>query len=119
MASFIALVQLMYFVQLLHSVEELTNGFHEKWFFMKLSYRFFLTFEIFHNLFWASVILVPVFPLRMPLLALFTLLMFANGVEHVVWAMWKRKYVPGLVTAMFHVALFCVYFISGVEHLFK
>ena len=112
MLSFQSIAQLMYFVQLLHSSEELLNNFHKKWFFRKLTFKFFLSFEIAHNTFWGLVIFIPNFPFRFPLLGLFILLMFANGIEHVVWYMWEKKYVPGLLTAPVHIIIFIVFFFS-------
>src|SRR3989339_1013415 len=112
MLSFQSIAQLMYFVQLLHSSEELLNNFHKKWFFRKLTFKFFLSFEIAHNIFWGLVIFIPTFPFRFPLLGLFILLMFANGIEHVVWYMWEKKYVPGLLTAPVHIIIFIAFFFS-------
>lgn len=111
--DFSVMVKLMYAVQVLHSIEELSSGFHKKWFYRKLSWRFFLTFEILHNLFWAAVILTPSMPYGNLLMAVFALLMFANGIEHVVWYMWKKSYVPGLATAPLHIALFVAWFIAN------
>lgn len=113
----IQLARLMYVVQLFHSSEELLNNFHKKWFFKKLSFKFFLTFEIIHNIFWGLVLFIPTFPFRLQVLGLFILLMFANGIEHVVWYMWEKKYVPGLFTAFLHIIIFTVFFFLNIKRL--
>jgi hypothetical protein len=105
----------MYFVQLLHSIEELLNNFHKRWFYKKLSFHFFLTFEILHDIFWGLVIFFPAFPFRLFLLNIFTLLMFANGVEHIVWYMWEKKYIPGLLTAPIHVLSYTIFTIANMK----
>ncbi len=114
MVSLQQIAQVMFFVQLLHSIEELLNNFHKRWFFKKLSFKFFLWFEIAHNIFWGLVIFIPTFPFKLPLLGLFSLLMFANGIEHLVWYMWEKKYVPGLYTALIHIISFAVFFFSNI-----
>lgn len=101
---------IMYVIQVLHSVEELSTGFHKKWFLFKMPFRTFLSFEIFHNLFWLLVLLLPTFPYRIQLLAFFIVLMFANGIEHVIWALSIKKYVPGLITAPIHIILFFIFY---------
>jgi len=100
----------MYLVQLVHSFEELTKGFHRKWFLFKIPFKIFLGFEILHNIFWLFVLLLPTFPYRTQVLAFFILLMFANGVEHLIWAGSAKKYVPGLLTAPIHVILFLIFY---------
>jgi hypothetical protein len=53
------------------------------------------------------------FPLREPLMASFNILMFANGLWHVVWCWFGEKgknYVPGLVTAPLHILTFLLYY---------
>lgn len=99
---------LMFGIQLLHSIEELSTGFHKRWFLFKMPFKTFLAFEVIHNLFWLTVLLLPTFPYRIELLAVFILLMFANGVEHVIWAGCEKKYVPGLITAPLHIVLFLI-----------
>lgn len=100
---------IMFVVQLVHSLEELKTGFHKKWFLFKMPFWVFFTFEIVHNLFWGSVLLFKSFPSREYFLVLFIVLMFANGVEHLVWWAFVKKYVPGLITAPIHVVLFLVF----------
>lgn len=101
---------LMYVVQLIHSVEELTTGFHKKWFVFKMKFRTFLSFEIVHNLFWLLVLLLPTFPFRIQFLAFFIIEMLANGIEHVIWAGTVKKYVPGLLSAPIHIILFLIFY---------
>lgn len=99
----------MFLIQLVHSSEELLTGFHKKWFLFKMPFKVFLGFEIIHNSFWASVLLFQQFPQREILITLFIYLMLANGLEHIIWAFIKRKYVPGLITAPIHILLFLIY----------
>lgn len=108
------LARILYAIQLAHSVEEIATGFPEKWFYRWFSARSFLIFEILHNIFWGIAVFAPGVPQRIFLPALFSLLMFANGIEHIVWYMKEKKYVPGLITAPFHVAAFAFYFLSGL-----
>ena len=97
-------------VQLLHSLEELSTGFNKKWYLYKMPFRTFLAFEIFFSLFWGIVIFYKSFPARDGLLAFFMVLMFANGVQHLVWSGCVKKYVPGLVTAPIHIIIFLVFY---------
>lgn len=98
------------FIQLAHSIEELLTGFHKKWYLVKLPFSFFLVFEVIHNIFWFSVFRVGSFPARLQLMSFFLVLMFANGVQHVVWAGSVKKYVPGLITAVLHIVNFLVFY---------
>lgn len=117
MTTLQSLTVFMYIIQVVHSIEELTTGFHKKWFFTKFTFRNFLLFEIVHNIFWALVIFLPFFPYRLYLLTLFVLLMFANGIEHVVWFMTEKKYVPGLYTAIIHIVSFIVFMFLNIDKL--
>ncbi len=99
-----------YLVQLLHSVEELSTGFHKKWYLFKMPFKAFLIFEIFFGLFWGVVVFSSNFPARKELLAFFLALMFANGVQHLVWSGCVKKYVPGLVTAPIHILVFLIFY---------
>ncbi len=98
------------FIQIAHSIEELSTGFHKKWYLFKMSFKVFLTFEICFTLFWSSVIFFQNFPSREILLSFFLILMFANGVQHLVWAGSVKKYVPGLYTAFLHILIFLVFY---------
>ncbi len=103
--------QITYFIQLLHSIEELSTGFHKKWYFFTMHFWLFLLFEICFSLFWGLVIFTDFIPYKRELSEFFLLLMFANGVQHVVWFGWTKKYVPGLITALAHIGWFVyVYF---------
>lgn len=101
-----------FIIQLLHSFEELATGFHKRWYLFKMPFRVFLGFEILFNLFWAIVLLSKQFPERQILLAIFTVLMFANGIQHLIWFGWEKKYVPGLLTAPVHIILFLFFYLQ-------
>lgn len=98
--------------QLAHSAEELSTGFHKKWYLMKIPFKFFLLFEIVFSIFWITVLLLENFPYRDNLQGFFLVLMFANGVQHIVWWGMVKQYVPGLVTAFVHVAIFLVFYLK-------
>ena len=97
-------------VQFAHSAEELATGFHRKWYLFTMTFRTFLAFEIIFLAFWISVYLTPLFPAREYLQAFFLILMFANGVQHIVWWGVVKSYVPGLITAFAHVAVFLSFY---------
>ena len=97
-------------VQLIHSIEELSSGFHKKWYLFKMSFSTFLIFEISFSLFWIIIGLYGDFPFRNYLQAFFLILMFANGVQHIVWAGFAKKYVPGLVTAPLLILVFLLFY---------
>jgi hypothetical protein len=101
---------LIFILQVAHSIEELTTGFHKKWYFRKLSFNTFLLFEIVFTLFWASVIFIGNIPFRKHLLLFFIALMFANGIQHLVWFGSEKKYVPGLITGLIHIIAFLAFF---------
>lgn len=115
MESVVPIATVMFFVQIIHSLEELTTDFHKKWFLFKMPFWIFLTFEIIHTTFWAIVLLIQNFPFREQFLLFFIILMFANGLEHVIWAIKVKKYVPGLVTAPIHILLFVTFIYSMVR----
>src|SRR3989338_5368201 len=93
-------------IQLVHSIEELSTGFHRKWYLFKMPFWVFLTFELVFSLFWIFVLLFPTLPYRSNIQAVFLMLMFANGIQHIVWAYSVKKYVPGLITAPIHIIIF-------------
>ncbi len=99
-------------VQLTHSVEELATGFHRKWYLFTMSFRTFLVFEVLFSAFWIIVYLIPSFPAREYLQAFFLILMFANGIQHVVWWGVVKDYVPGLITAFAHLAVFLYFYFT-------
>ena len=98
----------MFFVQLVHSLEELATGFHKQWYFFSMPFWFFLLFEVLHTIFWELIIFTNIFSNKLELSAVFMILMFANGVQHVVWGAIRKKYVPGLITAPVHIVLFLI-----------
>jgi|GEM_PF-691841 len=93
-------------IQVFHSIEELTQNFHEKFPLLKMSFKFFLLFEILFLLFWITIFMLKDIPNRFTLIAFFILLMFINGLWHIVWWGIKKKYVPGLITAPLFVIVF-------------
>ncbi len=97
-------------VQLAHSFEELSTGFHKKWYAFKMPFWVFLTFELCFSAFWIMVLLLPGFPYRIYLQEFFLALMFANGVQHIVWWGATKKYVPGLITAPIHILIFLTFY---------
>ena len=107
-------VVISYIVQLLHSFEELSTGFHKKWYLFKMPFKVFLSFEICFSLFWGIVIFNTNFPGRGALSAFFLALMFANGVQHLVWSGCVKKYVPGLVTAPIHIIVFLIFYFKSI-----
>lgn len=72
----------------------------------------FLAWEIVFQSFWVSILLNHTLPYRESLMAFFNLLMFANGVQHLVWASVTKRYVPGLVTAPLFIVIFLWFFLS-------
>lgn len=97
-------------VQLVHSIEELSTGFHKKWYLFKMPFWVFLLFELVFEGFWIVVYFFQDFPNRPYLQAFFLALMFTNGVQHIVWAGNTKKYVPGLITAPLHIAVFLLFY---------
>jgi hypothetical protein len=104
-------------VQLLHSLEELTHGFNKRFPLFAMTFRFFLTFEIIFFLFWLTVFLVASFPFRAGLMAFFILLMFANGIWHLVWWSIEKKYVPGLYSAPIFILVFLKFYFGVLVRL--
>lgn len=115
MINILLFAWIIYAVQIIHSLEELSTGFHKKWFVFKMPFRTFLAFEIIHNSFWAIVLIYKSFPFRLELLAFFIVLMFAQSLWHLAWWAMKKEYVPGLVTAIIHVILFLVFYFQYVR----
>jgi hypothetical protein len=112
--SLLLLAELMYLAQLCHSFEELTHGFHKKWYLFKMPFWVFLTFEILFNLFWAVVIFSNVLANKETLLVVWIALMTLNGMQHVVWSVVLKKYVPGLYTAPLHLVLIALYGLMNI-----
>lgn len=96
--------------QFVHSIEEATTNFHKKFPLFKMSLKTFIFFEVlFQGLFWI-IYLTGTFPGRLQLMAFFVVLMFANGLWHMVWWGIEKKYVPGLITAPVFVATFLFFY---------
>lgn len=96
-------------VQLFHSVEELTTGFHKKWYLFPMPFWIFLLWELCFSGFWILILLNKTIPDRNYLQAFFLILMFANGVQHIVWSGNVKRYVPGLITAPLHIIVFLAF----------
>lgn len=98
-------------IQLFHSIEEISNRFNEKFPLFKMSFRFFLSFEIIFFIFWLFVLLFQQFPIREYFMSFFIVLMFGNGLWHLVWWGIVKKYVPGPITAPFFVITFLIFYL--------
>lgn len=98
------------FVQTIHVIEELSTGFNKKWYLFKIPFWVFLLFEFVFEGFWIIVYFLQNFPNRPYLQAFFLILMFANAVQHLVWAGSVKKYVPGLITAPVHIVVFLLFY---------
>ncbi|OGD81596.1 hypothetical protein A2572_04425 [Candidatus Collierbacteria bacterium RIFOXYD1_FULL_40_9] len=98
-------------VQIFHSLEEIFNHFEKRWSLWKTSRATFVTFEVlFSLLFLYTLLFQPSFYAAFA--KAFLLLMFANGVWHLFWGWSDRRYVPGLITAPFHILNSAIYFLS-------
>ncbi len=95
-------------VQCVHSIEELSTGFHKKWYLFKMPFAVFLSFEIVFLALWLSVLFFPALPNRDLFMQFFIWLMLANGIQHLLWAAIVKKYVPGLVTAPLFIIVFLI-----------
>lgn len=69
----------------------------------------FVVFEILFAALFVSVLISDV-SFKVLFAKAFILLMFANGIWHIFWALSEKKYVPGLITAPFHLLIFAWYF---------
>lgn len=96
--------------QLLHSQEEIWTDFHKKWFVFTMPRWSFVGFEAVLSIFIVLYLFKPELPFANQFMILFSLVMFINGIGHIVWALVKRSYVPGLITAPIFVILFCLYY---------
>lgn len=77
-------------------------GFHKKWYLFKMPLWLFLFFEMCFSLFWIGILFFQLFSNQNFLAKVFILLMFANGIQHIVWFGLDKKYNPGLATAVLH-----------------
>lgn len=102
-------------IQIVHSIEELSTGFHKKWYLVKIPLKLFFIWEISFSIFWLLVFILKNFPGRENLMLFFLALMFANGVQHLVWVGSVKKYVPGLLTAPIHIIVFLVFYYTVLK----
>lgn len=98
------------FVQIAHSIEELSTGFNKNWYLFTMPFWVFLLFEMVFTGFWILVLFDKSFPFRDFFQSFFLLLMLANGVQHLVWSGVAKKYKPGLITAPLHVIVFSIFY---------
>ena len=101
-------------VQIAHAIAEVSMGFHIKWYVFTMPFWVFFLFELAFEGFWIAVYLLQDFSNRPQLQAFFLALMFANGVQHLVWAGNVKKYVPGLITAPLHIIVFLVFYFRTI-----
>ncbi len=99
-------------IQLLHSQEEIWTNFHAKWFVITMPRPVFISFETLLSLAIIAYMLEPSLPAANYIMPFFILVMFVNGIGHIVWALIKKSYVPGLVTSPLFVVVFISYFVS-------
>jgi len=104
--------QLFVGLQIIHSLEEIYTRFDKYWPVWKMSRRFFVSFEIIFSSLLLFVVFYQEFPARLLFMQAFNLLMFANGIWHLMWAGVVKKYVPGLMTAPLFLIVFCLYYFS-------
>jgi len=96
--------------QFFHSIEEASMGFNKKFPLFKMPLWTFLLFEaMFQGFFW-FVLLNEAFGSRETFMHIFALLMFANGLWHIVWWGIIKKYVPGLATAPIFLIIFITFY---------
>lgn len=97
-------------IQIFHSLEEIFTHFEKRWPLWKMNRVTFVSFEIIFSLLFLFVLFFdPTF--QIVFAKAFLMLMFANGIWHLFWGWSEKRYVPGLVTAPFHVLNFAIYFL--------
>lgn len=99
-------------IQAAHSIEELSTGFHRKWYVFTMPFLVFLLWEICFMGFWLFVLFTPDLTFRLKLMEFFNFLMLMNSVQHIVWAKVLNKYVPGLITAPLFMIVFFYFYLS-------
>ena len=97
-------------VQLIHSQEEIWTGFHKKWFLFTMPRWVFIGLEAVLTFFILFYMFNPDAPGGQGFMYWFIFAMLLNGMEHIIWAAVKKRYVPGLVTAPIFVVLFGLYY---------
>ena len=107
---------IMLVVQFFHSIEEQLTNFEKKWPLMRISGVQFWLFEIFFQITFSIFFLINDYIGRTEVMVFFVLLMFANGIWHIVWFWFfeKGKYVPGLLTAALFIIAFFIHYYSTV-----
>lgn len=100
-------------IQLLHSQEEIWMRFDKKWPAWKMSRVTFVLFEILFLALILSIFFVRGFPQREVLMLSFNILMFANGIWHLMWAAIEKRYVPGLITAPLFLFVFLAFYFQN------
>lgn len=96
--------------QLVHSQEEIWTGFHKRWFVFTMPKWVFVAFEVLFSIPIIAYLINPELPFANGYMQVFALLMLINGVEHVIWALVEKRYVPGLITAPLFVIIFIFYY---------
>ena len=102
-------------IQLVHSQEEIWTGFNKRWFVFTMPRWAFITFEVLFSIPIVAYIINPHLLFANVYVPVFALIMFINGIGHIVWGLVKKSYVPGLVTAPLFVAVFVFYYVSLVS----
>lgn len=97
-------------IQLIHSQEELHAGFYKKSPIFPMPKKRFIIFEILFSTLIVSFAIFKQLPLRDVWMPFFILLMFANGVEHFLWWLSEKRYVPGIVTAVITLLVFIIFY---------
>lgn len=101
--------------QLAHSQEEIWTGFHKSWFVFTMPSWVFIVFEVLFSIPIIAYIANPHLLYADVYMPAFALVMFVNGIGHIVWGLVARSYVPGLVTAPFFIAIFVFYYASLIR----
>ena len=102
-------------VQLIHSQEEIWTNFHRRWFVFKMPRWVFISFEIVLSAFIVLYMIQPGIAPVSVVVPIFALVMLINGLEHVIWGLVEKRYVPGLVTAPAFIIIFLAYFFELVR----
>ncbi len=104
---------IFFFLMILHSVEEQALNFADRCPFMRLTYTQFWLFEVFFIIVWIVPFLLPQLFIAKLMEAFFPILMFANGIWHLVWFWFferGKRYVPGVVTGSLFVIIFLQFY---------
>jgi len=97
-------------IQFLHSIEEICTRFAKRWPIWRMSQKTFVLLEIFFAFLVLSMVLIKTLPYRDIFMAIYSILMFANGVWHLMWAGIEKRYVPGLITAPFFLIVYLIFY---------